>query len=454
MKKKLILMLALFTILASLPMTHLAGYALVVGNKGDADVVVTDIRYAINHEVFQISGGFIEILGSSLRDVEVLFERYGQGFVALGTRVINSETFVKYNFTSLETQAFTGRIRIGGQTLNLNTGTFPNIQSSDKQTVNKDDLTRFITFTGNNLNTINTGTIKGTYGSGLSYTSIGTGETSTKLTLNQPINPGALGYQNIILRQTTTSGDPVAGAPNVEIEYTYQNAFRIIENLGLQDVRMFPNTGTKGNTTTGALGDEVYFRADNFSDTRNYQVYFLKALDGSDKFTEINRAQFVSLGLNVNGNEDVLTVRVPSHPDFERRSYFVVLTDVQNGQVVAEQVVLRLDGTPDEFTVIQADFKPSIVSIYPEKGPDTGGNVEIKANYVLSLNIPDLNTSGNFLELPQGQEQDEKLVLTYEDGTYKSEPVSIVRTITAQIGKKVKFYRDSTGEFQLIKGTT
>jgi hypothetical protein len=454
MKKKLILMLALFTLLASLPMTHLAGDALVVGNKGDADIVVTDIRYAINHEVFQISGGFIEILGSNLRDVEVLFERYGQGFVALGTRVINSETFVKYNFTREETQAFTGRIRIGGQTLNLNTGSFPNIQSSDKQTVNKDDPTRFIIFSGNNLNTINTGNITGTYGSGLSYTSIGTGETPTKLTLNQPLNPGALGFQNIILRQTITSANPVTGAPNIEIEYTYQNAFRIIENLGLQDVRMFPNTGTKGNTATGVLGDEVYFRADNFSDTKNYQVYFLKALDGSDKFTEVNRAQFVSLGLNVNGNEDVLTVRVPSHPDFERRSYFVVLTDVQNGQVVAEQVVLRLDGTPDEFTVIQADYKPSIVSIYPEKGPDTGGNVEIKANYVLSLNIPDLNASGNFLGLPQGQEQDEKLVLTYQDGTYKNEPVSIVRTITAQIGKKVKFYRDSTGEFQLIKGTT
>lgn len=455
MKKKLLIMLALLTILASLPMTHLAGYALVVGNKDDADVVVTDIRYAINHEVFQISDGFIEILGTNLRDIDVRFEKYGKGFVTMGTMDINSDTFVKYTLTSLETKEFTGRIRIGGQTINLNTGSFPNIQSSDKQTVNKDDATRFITFTGNYLDSINTGTISGTYGSGLSYTTLGTGENPSQLTLNQPNNPGALGYQNIIIRQTTPSPtNPLTGAPNIEIEYTYQNAFRIIENLGLDDVRMFPNTGTKGNTTTGALGDEVYFRADNFSDTRNYQVYFLKALDGSDKFTEINRADFVSLGLNVNGDEDVLTVRVPSHPDFERRSYYVVLTDVQNGQVVAEQVVLRLDDTVDEFTVIEADYKPSIVSIYPEKGPDTGGNVEIKANHVLSLNIPDLNTEGDFKNLPQGEDQDETLVLTYDDGVYKNEDVTIVRRITAQIGKKVKFYRDTTGEFQLLKGTT
>ena len=357
MKKKLILLLTLITILGSLPINGLIAFGLVVGNKGSDDIVVSDIKYAITHDVFQINSGFIEILGEKLKDVEVLFEKYGQGFVSMGTRTLNSETFVKYNLNSAETQAFTGRVRIGSRTINLSTGTFPNIQSSNKQTINKDETPNSIIFTGNYLNTINTPGIAGTYGSGLSSASLGTTASATTLTLNNPTNPGALGFQNIILKKTVTAD------PNIEIEYTYQNAFRIIENLNLDDVRMFPNTGAKGDTAKGTLGDEVYFRADNFSDTRNYQVYFVKALDGSDKYTEVNKAQFVSLGLNVNGAEDVLTVRVPSHKDFARRNYYVVITDVQNGQVVAEQVVLRADDTFDEFTVIQADYKPSIVSI-------------------------------------------------------------------------------------------
>lgn len=439
MKKKLILLLTLLTILSSLPLTSIAAYAVVVGTNAGQDVVVTDIKYAINHDVFQISNGYIEILGSNLRDVQVLFERVGQGFVAMGTRTINSASFVKVNFTALETQSFTGRLRIGDMTMNLSTGTFPNIQSSNQQTINKDMQPNSIVFSGNFLNTINTGNITGTYGSGLSTASLGTGQTATQLTLNNPINPGPLGFQNIVLRKTVTAD------PNIEIEYTYQNAFRIIENMNLSDVRMFPNTGAKG--------DEVYFRADNFSDTRNYQVYFLKALDGSDKYTDVNRAQFVSLGLNVNGDEDVLTVRVPTHVNFERRNYFVVITDVQNGQVVAEQVVKRGDGTNDEFTVIQADFKPSIVSVYPEKGPDTGGNVEIKGNYILTLNIPDLNTSGAFKVPPAGESNDEILKLEYMDGTYKGDNVTIVRRINSQIGRKVRFLRDTTNQFQLIKAT-
>ena len=455
MKKKLILLLTILTILSGLPINALASYALVVGSNATGDVIVTDIKYAINHEVFQINNGYIEILGTNMRDMEVLFEKYGQGFVAMGTRTINSATFVKYTFSTLETQSFTGRMRIGGRTINLSTGTFPNIQSSNQQTVNKDEQPNSIIFTGNYLDTINTGDITGTYGAGLSSTTLGTGSSATTLTLNNPINPGSLGYQNIVLRKSVTAD------PNIEIEYTYQNAFRIIENLNLDDVRMFPNTGAKGDIARGILGDEVYFRADNFSDTRNYQVYFLKSLDGSDQYSDVNRADFVSLALNVDGNEDVLTVRVPSHPDFARRNYYVVITDYKNGQVIAEQVVKRSDDTPanpddnplDEFTVIQADFKPSIVSIYPEKGPDTGGNVEIKANYVLTLNIPDLSTTGAFKVPPYSQigSNDEVLVMDYADGSYKGDPVTIQRKVNMQIGKKVKFFKNTDGTFQLVK---
>lgn len=421
-------------ILASLPINS---FALVVGTVGGNNRIVTDVEYSMSHLVFENKGGYVQFLGSELKDVDVLFEKYGEGFVNMGKRTLNTDTLVKYALTPEETQKFVGRMRIGNQTINLGTGNFPNIQNSNKQTVNKDTYPDSIIFSGNYLNTINTGDITGTYGSGLSATSIGTGGSSTALTLNSPLNPGPLGYQNIVLKKT------ISGDPRIEIKYTYENAFRIIESLNLSDVRMFPNTGAKG--------DEVYFRGANFSDTRNYQVYFLKALDGSDPFSEVNKAEFVSLGLNVNGTEDVLTVRVPNHPDFERRSYYVVVTDVQNGQVVAEQVVKRQDGTYDEYAVIQADYKPSIVSVYPEKGPDTGGNVEIKANYVATLNIPDLLTTGNFKVPPSTLPGDEILVMQYDDGTYKSDPVTIERHVNMQIGKKVKFLKDSSGNLQIVK---
>ena len=452
MKKKLVLLLTLITILGSLPLNGLIAFGMIVGEKGPGqDIVVSDIKYAITHSVFQTNSGYIEIFGKFLKDVEIQFEKTGTGYVTMGTRTLNTETFVKYTFSSLESKSFSGRVRIGGQTINLNTGSFPNIQSSDKQTVNKDVIPNSIIFTGNNLDDINTANISGTYGSGLSYTDIDTSNVSLDgktLELENPTNPGALGYQNIVLKKTDSLSDP-----KIEIEYTYLNAFRIIENLGLGDVRMFPNTGAKGDAATGVKGDEVYFRANNFSDTRDYQVYFVKALDGSDKYTEINKAEFVSLGLNVNGIEDVLTVRVPSHKDFARRNYYVVITDVQNDQIVAEQVVKRIDNiTNDEFTVIQADYKPTIVSIYPEKGPDTGGNVEIKANNVLTLNIPDLSTTGNIVT-KTGLSNDEVLQLNYDNGTYKGEPVTIERRINMQIGKKVKFLKIG-GVFQIVKGST
>ncbi len=445
MRKKLIVLLALITVIAALPMHS---FALVVGSFGGTDIIVTDIKYAITHDVFQINGGYIEILGSNLRDVELRFERAGQGYVNMGTRTINSNTFVKINLTRQEAQGFLGRVIISGAIVNLNTGTFPNIQSSNKQTIIRGAGENII-FNGNYLNTLNTGNITGTYGTGLSTTSIGTGAAGgLSLTLNNPINPGLLGSQNIVLKKNDNLSDP-----RVEIEYTYQNAFRIIEDLGLGDVRMFPNTGAKGDPATGTLGDEVYFRGDNFSDTRNYEVYFLKALDGSDKYTDVNKAQFVSLGLNVNGDEDVLTVRVPSHVDFARRNYYVVIVDEQNDQIVAEHVVLKNDGTYDEFTVIQADFKPSIISIYPEKGPDTGGNVEIKGYNILTLNIPDLTTTGAILNTT-GLTNDEILNIEYSNGVYKGENVSITRNINMQIAKKVKFARDSNNDFQIIKGAT
>jgi hypothetical protein len=415
-------------------------YAAIIDTDADGNIVVTSIKYAVNHDVFATESGYVEIIGTNLLDVDFLFDVDGKGFQLFENKTTNTNTFVKYTLTAEEVENFLGRIKAGSVIIDLDSADFPNLQSSDKQTVNIDDTKPYmLTFNGNFLDTVNTGNITATYGAGLSRTTLGTTADPNKLELINAVNPGRLGYQNIIISKSDATVDPA-----VQIEYTYTNAFRIVEDLGVTDVTMFPNTGSKG--------DEVYFTGDNFSDTRNYQVYFLKALDGSDPYTSTNRATFVSLGLNVDGTQDVLTVKVPESVDFERRNYYVVITDVLNGQIVAEEVVRNTDGDYDQYTVIESGYKPTIETVYPEIGPDTGGNVQISGRNLATLSIPDLTSTGTFLNDPVTESNEQVLVLDYQSGFYKGEPVDINRKINVQIGKKTSFTKDAQGKYQVIKG--
>jgi len=435
------LLLSLVMLFSIIPMTAVQSFAAIIDTDDDGDITVTSIKYAVDHDIFAARSGYVEILGTNLLDVDFLFEMSGQGFELLQNKVTNINTFIKYNLTAEEVENFTGRIKAGSVIVDLDSSDFPNIQGSDKQTINKDDPKPYtLTLSGNFLTAINSGGgITGSYGTSLSRTTLGTTADDNSLVLTNATNPGRLGSQNIVLKKSDTVSDPA-----IDIEYTYSNAFRIIEDLGITEVSMFPNTGAKG--------DEVYFTGEGFSDTRNYQVYFLKALDGSDAYTSVNRADFVSLGLNVNGSQDVLTVKVPSGTDFEKRNYYVVITDVLNDQIVAEHVVRNEDNDYDQYTVIEAGYKPTIESVYPEKGPDTSGNVQISGRNLASLNIPDLNTTGDFSTDPSTEENEEVLVLDYDSGTYKGDPVDINRKINIQIGKKTTFTKDAQGKYQVVQG--
>jgi hypothetical protein len=436
-KRVLAMFLCLITIAALMP---LQSYAAIIDTDADGNIVVTSIKYAVNHDVFATESGYVEIIGTNLLDVDFLFDVDGKGFQLFSDKSTNTNTFVKYTLTSDEVESFLGRIKAGSVIIDLDSADFPNLQSSDKQTINIDDDQPYtLTFNGNFLDTLNTGNITATYGAGLSRTSLGTTTDPNKLELTNATNPGRLGYQNVILNKKDTTVDPA-----VEIEYTYTDAFRIVEDLGVTDVTMFPNTGSKG--------DEVYFTGENFSDTRNYQVYFLKALDGSDPYSDTNKATFVSLGLNVDGTQDVLTVTVPEGTDFERRNYYVVITDSLNGQIVAEEVVLNTEGDYDQYTVIESGYKPTIETVYPETGPDTGGNVQISGRNLVTLSIPDLTSDGTFLNDPTTESNEQILVLDYNQGYYKGELVDINRKINVQIGKKTTFTQDSQGDYQVVKG--
>ncbi|MDO4799854.1 MAG: IPT/TIG domain-containing protein, partial [Bacillota bacterium] len=420
-------------------------FAVPVGPPGPGGAPdVTHLKYALNHdENFSLVGGYLELLGSGLKQIEVYFELSGKGFVEAGNRITDTGTFVKINLSVADSALFTGRVRVGNKLIDLKTSNFPNFQGSDRQTVVK-GKGQSIRFTGNYLNQLNQGAggVVGTYGAGSQQASLGTTTNAFQLILTDPVNPGRLGYQTVTLRRQTQQ---TASEPSIEVEYLYRNVFRIIEDLAAGDIEMFPNTGSRG--------DEIYFRSDTLSDTRSYVVYFLKSL--TDRPSDANRLQTVDLSLNIQGNEDRLTVRIPENSALQPQTYYVLITDVQNGQIVAEQLVKRPDGSgePDQFVVIQADNRPRIESVYPAKGPDTGSDVEIKANYILSLKIPDLIANGELAVQPTGEDADQTLILQYKNGSYKGETVKIRRKINVVIGEKARFIKNPSGAFQMQQST-
>lgn len=452
MKQKLIYLLILMTVVASIP---IQAFALVVGNTGTADIVVTEMNFSVNNFGYAPTGGYIEIFGQNLQGVDVLFNmRQGYsdtdptgGFKLIGTRSIDSNFLIQIQLTAREASYFEGTVAVGNERIQLPLANFPIFRDSNVKVVNQDDPAAQIIFSGNNLDKLNQGTITGTYGVGTQTNSLGTTALSSSLTLNNPVT-SFLGPQSIFVSQTTTL--PESDNIEVNINYEYTEAFRIIQDLGLENVSMYPNTGAKG--------DEVYITGENFGN-KNYQVYFVKNTDGTDPLSSINKAQFVSL--SDDDTIQTLTVKVPTSTLFERRNYYVLITEVRTvgtrEYVIAEHYIKKTDGTGvfEEFTVIQADFKPRITNVYPSKGPDTGGNVEINGTYLISLNIPDLQVDGGYTDAYTDLASEE-LTIVYDStgATYKNEPVEIQRNMNIQIGGKVKFQKDSNGDPLIVQSAT
>lgn len=436
-------------------------FAVVIGNLANGDAIELDeVRFILNHKGFDFSDGYFEFQGKNLKDIPV-YMRLSGAAQPIGRRTVNENELVIVTLTQEEIQNFSGELIVGGKNIALNISNFPNLQSANKGSVvenaTPNDVIKFI---GSNLGGIGSGGVVAEYGAGTNFANlIGAGSTVSAdgktITFTNPQAPGRKGYQDIKIYRFSSA---TSALPAVKVEYQYIDAFRILEKMDTGAVTMFPNTGSKG--------DEVYIESKNLNASNTYEVYFLKTMDGSDRPSAVNRAQHVSLGVNINGtDDDKLTVKVPNHVNFEAGTYYVLLTKIQNGQIIAEDFVKTAGGDVDTYAVIQAGFSPKIISVHPPKGPDTGSNVEVKAHYVISLNIPDLTSSGNI----QGgasmtgavlSDADTVLTLNYEDGTYKGEDVTIARKINMTIGQKALFTKKNIGTetvpeyvVDIVKGT-
>lgn len=392
--------------------------ALDIGNGA----TVTSVKFIKQHVGYDVTGGNVIIIGTNLTGVNVLFEVQGGIPKSIGTLHQDSNAFfLNYVFDFNDAESFNGKIYIGNKLINLNTPSFPNIQSSDKAIVNQ-DLAQTLKLSGSNLNLINNTTITGQYGRGIQLNRIldtSIPPVTSNLLEFTPTAPGPLGYQDIVLTQNTV------GDPNIEVTYYYQNAFRLLQNLDIAPVSMYPNAASKG--------DLITLSSSKFSDSKNYAVYFLNATDNDFAFTADKKSPYVALS----ADKQRLTVQVPN-TNIPLGTKRVVIVDIVNNQIVA-----RYD-MPDAFNLLDAVFKPTIQKINPNVGTDEGASFQIIGRNLISPNIPELVSSTGSITISSAVPQDsaKTMLVNYQTGglTFKGVAVSsMTRKIRTFVSKQA-FY--------------
>lgn len=416
------------------------------------DVEIREIIFRKVHNGYEISGSYIEIWGSKLDTATILFEHSINGFTdTMGELQTDTPGFKKYYFDKTETINFGSRLAVDGTQFDLALDSFPNFSDADENKYNV-DLNENIILTGANLNLIDGTNIKASYGNlerqFFTYDA-GGGDTSTTLTIeNPPVPGGVLGEQSLSIQQRVESVGP--GTYTKEINYVYYNSFRLIENLGVTDPQLFPNTGAKD--------DEFYITADDLNPNKDYQVYFVTEI--GQALTDANKATFVSLVIDYEALKDRLTFRVPNGADFDELEYTLVLTDTQNDSVIAEQIL------PDKFSVVDASYLPTIEEIYPTQGPQEGSDVQIDGRNLASINVPDLYVDGDLETISQDING---LHITYDNSgnaaTGKAQyrttdtngatvlvDVTVQKDIIIKIGGKVTYLEDAMSNVRYTQG--
>lgn len=401
-------------------------------------ILINNVEFVKEHNGLEMASAYVQITGSGLKGVAVLFDKIVTndpsmpntgGFTAMGTKVnfgsddVN-DVILKYTFTDKEAKALTGKLAIGSQVIDLGLSSFPTINKLSLKNVNvskADDLV----MEGSNLNTVGTVgpvTTTATYGKDnkKSFTPV-TGDTAAKLTLIDPIPESNYGYQDIEFTRSNTVTVP-GGTAAATVKYTYGNAFRFTQDIALTGLEMYPNIG--------AAGDYLYLNADNFPPA-NYQVYLMKKLDGTEEYSAINRATTV----NLDATKKQLIVQVPN--TLTEGDYNVVLTRVENNEVVAEQIVI--DGAdPDIYTLVDSLRKLKVEQVSPTSGPDTGVDVSIVARNMINLNIPGLSGVTGISQMTL-EDDGKTLKVEYAGGSFNGKAVTVVRKVSIFVGNKATF---------------
>lgn len=391
-----------------------------------------------------LTGSYVLIRGTYLKDAEVGVITDAQGYKPLKNRTVNSDTILQFEFTE---DIRISSLVIGPGDINISeSAAMPSLTSIDR----KIKVGGEVTLTGTNLDRLKSdSTIE------VKINNTVVDKNRIRIISSNPsrvgieMSEGAPGLQTLVFTRSQTEGFVVGGSvrsnPTVNIKYTYQDQFLLVQDLDISDdLEMFPNRGEKGDT--------VFFRASKLDD---YDVFFVKKLDGTDPYTLQNRGQNPTFKADAEGDIDILTVQVSDIPKGE---YYVVLTNkVPPGkdpmrEVISEWVVKKPGtDTPEIFTVIDASLKPRIYSIQPAEGPDSGSPAVISGQFLGTLNISDLALNEGLIPNIMMGADGESLTRIWKDGNfiigkYKNtiDIKEVTRQITVIIGNKASFREGSS----------
>ncbi|NLZ54115.1 MAG: cell surface receptor IPT/TIG domain-containing protein, partial [Thermoanaerobacteraceae bacterium] len=440
LKRLLSATLILIMLLSSIP----CGINLAYGYDKDS-YIVTEIVIGKEHDNRRFATGMsISIKGRELEGAPV-FIGYGSNYEELKSPKIDTYGLLYFEFTKPEDWEKLKNLKtiiVGNATIPIgDQGAMPTITDVTPK-VNKDKDTLYIR--GTNFDLIKSGDVTVRYGTGVLFNQIDKACFDSYPAMVTEFQEGELGLQDIeISREFDTepiyfnelNKDKIV---KINITHTYNGQFRLVEDLNISnDIEMFPNRGAKGN--------KVYVKA---SQLRQYDVYFLKATDGTDPYTNANKGKNPSPLQRTDDNMYVFTVEVP---DIDPGEYWIVLTNqVPESKDPMQAVSGEYIYTKERFTVIQGAKSATIDAIQPNSGPDTGSVSTITGRYLGTLNIDDLEISKEF-QLPQiSLSGDGVMTVLYEDnggtiGKYREADVtSVKKTIKVIIGPQAHVQEEGT----------
>ena len=229
------------------------------------------------------------------------------------------------------------------------------------------------------------------------------------------------GHRDIVVERT----DPNAGGTyNLRTVFIYKNAVRIIGDLSLEGVTMFP--------TMGEPGSDVQFTRSSFPTNEGYDIYFIKDLN-DPKYTEENRAKNFRMPPAQDGQPRVITVAVP---DISSGPYHIVFTN-RNSQKNGVDSTYVL---PQQFQVIRVSQSAGIESVQPLSASSmTATDVTINSYFFTRHNIPGFTPTGDPEQYPKIERKHDHIEIDYGPGTLninnQDYTVNIKRTIEVDIGR-------------------
>lgn len=439
-KKVLTVVLAIIMLLSSIPYQPRTTYGY------DRDTYnVTEIVIGREHDSNRLTTGMsLSIKGRELEGAPVFIE-YGSRFEQLTTPNFDTYGLLYFEFTKPEDWEKLKNIKsiiVGNATIPIgDQGAMPTITDVTPK-VKKDSDTLYIR--GTNFDLITSDKVTVRYGTGELFNQIDKACFETYPAQVTEFQEGELGLQDIEITREFNIESVYFNQQyedetvKIKITHTYNGQFRLVEDLNISgDIEMFPNRGAKGS--------KVYFKA---SELRQYDVYFLKATDGTDPYTKANKGKNPSPLQQTDDGRYVFTVEVP---DINPGEYWVVLTNpVPEHKDPMQAVSGEYVYTNERFTVIQGARSATIDAIQPNSGPDTGSVSTITGRYLGSLNIDDLEIYSDFRDPEISTSGDGVMTVLYEDnggiiGKYREANVtSVKKTIKVIIGPQANVQEEGT----------